>query len=146
MGSSREDIDAALLAWDTSDASFRSGADDEELMALVEQYRDKPWFRYFVFVDPRLVPFGRLIWNYEPLPVPRALPFSAACDLGLGLNSLGSSHKHHFAAAPAFSDALASQARSQRRLHARGESHGARANGKAPVSGGFKSGAQRLEL
>ena len=62
------DVTEALRVWDECDALFRRGVDDSALNAAVEAYRDRDWFGYFVFADPRLIPLGRLIWDYEPLP------------------------------------------------------------------------------
>ena len=61
-------VDAALRVWDECDALFGSGADDRALCDAFAPYRDEPWSRYFVFGDPNLIAYGRLIWDYDPLP------------------------------------------------------------------------------
>ena len=54
--------------WDECDALFGSGADDRALRDAFAPHRDEPWSRYFVFRDPNLIAYGRLIWDYDPLP------------------------------------------------------------------------------
>ena len=67
-GFAQDAVDAALRVWDECDALFRSGADDRALIAAFAPHRDEPWARYFVFGDPNLIAYGRLIWDYDPLP------------------------------------------------------------------------------
>jgi pimeloyl-ACP methyl ester carboxylesterase len=67
-GFAQDAVDAALRVWDECDALFGSGADDGALFDAFEPHRDEPWSRYFVFGDTNLIAYGRLIWDYDPLP------------------------------------------------------------------------------
>jgi hypothetical protein len=80
-GFAQDAVDAALRVWDECDALFGSGADDRALCDAFAPHRDEPWSGYFVFGDPDLIAYGRLIWDYDPLSRPSAL--SAARDMGL---------------------------------------------------------------
>ena len=82
-GFAQDAVDAALRVWDECDALFRSGADDRALIGAFAPHRDEPWARYFVFGDPNLIAYGRLIWDYDPLPFLARSALSAARDLGL---------------------------------------------------------------
>lgn len=121
-------VNAALAAWDECDALFRSGADDGALIDAFSPHRDEPWSRYFVFGDPGLIAYGRLIWDYDPLPFLALLrcPLLAIWGSADALVDAASS-------AATFERILAeSRNRKTRLVTIHGVDHGLRAAGERP--------------
>jgi uncharacterized protein len=127
-GFAEEAVGAALAAWDECDTLFRSGADDRALIDAFALHRDEPWSRYFVFGDPSLIAYGRLIWDYDPSPFLARLrcPLLAIWGSADALVDAGSS-------AATFERILAeSRNRKTRLVTIHGVDHGLRADGERP--------------